>query len=168
MSGFDAELAAWQPFFAGQLGAGATLLGLLFVGLSLNLARILADRLLPVRAEIALIVLVLQLVVGSITLIPDQPRGAMAAEVLAVGGLAWVVTAAMNARLIRGAQGSDGRRLAWQNMALLQLAVLPYVLGAALLLGGREGALDAIGFGMILCLVKAALDSWVLLVEINR
>jgi hypothetical protein len=80
---FDTKLAAWQPSFAGQLGAGATLLGLLFVGLSLNLARSLADRLLPVRAEIALIVLVLQLVDGSVALVPDQPRAAMAAEVLA-------------------------------------------------------------------------------------
>ena len=65
--------------------ADTHLLGLLFVGLSLNLARILADRLrpvlLPVRAEIALIVLVPQLVVGSIALVPDQPRAAMAAEV---------------------------------------------------------------------------------------
>ena len=42
MPGLDAALADWQVFFAGQLGAGATLVGLLFVGLSLNLARILA------------------------------------------------------------------------------------------------------------------------------
>ena len=134
MGDVDTKLAAWQPFLAGQLGAGATLLGLLFVGLSLNLARILADRLLPVlppvRAEIALIVLVLQLVVGSIALVPDQPRAVMATEVLAVGGLAWLVTTAMNARLIRGASGPGARRLAWQNMVLLQLAVLPYFAGA--------------------------------------
>jgi hypothetical protein len=74
----------------------------------------------------------------------------------------------MNARLIRGASGPGARRLAWQNMAPLQLAVLPYFAGAALLLAGVEDALHALAVGMILCLVKAALDSWVLLVEINR
>ena len=74
----------------------------------------------------------------------------------------------MNARLIRGASGPGTRRLAWQNMALLQLAVLPYFAGAVLLLAGVEGALHALAFGTIFCLAKAALDSWVLLVEINR
>jgi modulator of FtsH protease len=136
---FDAALAAWQAFFSAQLSAGATLLGLVFVGLSLNLTRFLADPLLPVRAEIALIVLVLQLVVASITLVPDQPRGAAASEILAVGGMAWLATTAMNRRLVRHAAAPGSRRLARQSMLLLQLATLPYLV-----------------------------DAWVLLVEINR
>jgi hypothetical protein len=37
-------LQAWQPFFMAQLGAAATLGGLVFVGLSLNLNKILACR----------------------------------------------------------------------------------------------------------------------------
>ena len=168
MDPFDATLAAWEPFFSAQLSAGATLLGLVFVGLSLNLTRILADPLLPVRAEIALIVLVLQLVAASIALVPDQPRGAAAVEILAVGGMAWLATTAMNRRLVRQAPAPDSRRLALQNMLLLQVATLPYLIGGALLLAGAAQALHVIAFGMIMCLVKAALDAWVLLVEINR
>jgi modulator of FtsH protease len=165
---FDAALAAWQAFFSAQLSAGATLLGLVFVGLSLNLTRILADPLLPVRAEVALIVLVLQFVAASAMLVPDQPRGALAAEILAVGGIAWLATTAMNGRLVRQAPGRSSRRLALQNLLLLQVATVPYLLGGALLLAGAAQALHAIAFGMTMCLVKAALDAWVLLVEINR
>lgn len=40
---------AWQVFFAAQVGASAALLGLLFVGASLNLDKILAGPLLPRR-----------------------------------------------------------------------------------------------------------------------
>jgi hypothetical protein len=168
MDAFDTTLASWQPFFAAQLSAGATLLGLVFVGLSLNLARILSDPLLPVRAEIALIVLVLQVIVASIALIPDQPRETAAAEILAVGAAAWAATSAMNGRLVRRAPTPESRRFAWRNMLLLQVASVPYLIGGALLLAETAGALHAIAFGTIMCLAKAALDAWVLLVEINR
>ena len=43
MDGFDATIDTWQPFFTAQLGAGAALLGLLFVGLSLNLWVLLVE-----------------------------------------------------------------------------------------------------------------------------
>ncbi len=82
MTPFPPTLATWQPFFAAQLGAGAALLGLLFVGLSLNLGRILANPSLPLRAEIGLMLLALQLVVCSILLIPDQGRLSAGIEVL--------------------------------------------------------------------------------------
>jgi modulator of FtsH protease len=168
MSGLDAALTDWEAFFSSQLSAGATLLGLVFVGLSVNLARILASPLLPVRAEIALIVLLLQLLVASIALVPGQPRGADTAEILVVGGIAWLATTAMNTRLVRQARAPDSRRLATVNMVLLQVALLPYLAGGALLLAGSVLALYALALGMVMCLVKATLDARVLLVEINR
>ena len=112
--------------------------------------------------------LVLQLVVASIALVPDQPRTAATAEGLAVGMTAWIATTAMNRRLVRQAPTPDSRRLARQNMLLLQIATLPYPVGGALLLADTAGALHAIAFGMTMCLVKASVDAWVLLVEINR
>lgn len=62
MPPFTPTLAAWQPFFAAQLGAGAALLGLLFVGLSLNLSRILANPPLPLHAEVRLTLLALRII----------------------------------------------------------------------------------------------------------
>ncbi len=37
-----------------------------------------------------------------------------------------------------------------------------------MILLGRPGALHAVALGMILSFLKAAVDAWVLLVEINR
>jgi hypothetical protein len=166
MPGLDAALADWQVFFAGQLGAGATLVGLLFVGLSLNLARILAAPTLPLRAEIALILVMLQLVVASLALIPGQPALAFGIEAAAVAGLVWCVTAWLSLRMLRAGPGWRTRQAA--NFALLQAAVLPLLAGGLLAAFERPAGLGLIAAGMILCIVKATLDAWVLLVEINR
>ena len=127
---------SWQAFFGAQLGAGATLLGLLFVGLSLNLPRILAYPSLPRRAEIALM---LQIAVAALALIPDQPAAAFAGETLAAAGLVWLATTGLNLRLIRDAAPGNSSR-AKANLLLLQATVLPYLAGAILLLAGRPGA----------------------------
>ena len=158
---------SWQAFFGAQLGAGATLLGLLFVGLSLNLPRILAYASLPRRAELALVLILLQITVAALALIPDQPAAAFAGETLAAAGLVWLAATALNLRLIRDAAPAGSSR-ARANLLLLQATVLPYLAGAILLLAGRPGGLHLIAAGMILGIVKAALGSWVLLVEINR
>ena len=62
----------------------------------------------------------------------------------------------------------DGRRLALSNRLLLRTAILPYLAGAAMLLIGAPGALHLVALGLVLSFAKAALDAWVLLVEINR
>ncbi len=167
MTPFDTQLAAWQAFFSGQLGAGAALLGLLFVGLSMNLSRILADPALPPRALISLMLLTLQLVVSSVALIPDQSATAVGAEIVAVSGATWIAATALALGILRR-QAAAGRRFATMNLALLQITLVPYLVGGAMLLAGAAGALHAVALGLILCFVKAALDAWVLLVEINR
>lgn len=167
MDDFGSALGAWAPFFGAQIPAGAALLGLLFIGLSLNLTGILAARSLSRRAEIALILILLHLVVSSCALIPDQPARAFAAEVGAAAGLVWVATALLTRDLFLHC-APERRGLAIANFALLQAATLPFLAGAALLALGQTPAMHLIALGAILCVVKPALDAWVLLVEIHR
>jgi hypothetical protein len=77
------------------------------------------------------------------------------------------VTAALSRAILR-AVPPDRRRLALSNLLLLRAAILPYVAGAAMLLIGAPGPLHLVALGLILSFAKAALDAWVLLVEINR
>src|SRR5690606_5287999 len=74
-------LADWKDFFGAQLGASATLAGLIFVGVSLNLTRILAAAFLPLRALLALGLLVAILVVASLLLVPGQGLPAIATQI---------------------------------------------------------------------------------------
>lgn len=167
MDGFDAALANWEPFYGAQIPAGAALLGLLFVALSLNLDGIIGAPSLSRRAEIALLLILLQLVASSIALMPDQPAWAFAVEILLVAGFVWVATLGLSVNLLRHV-GAEQRALAVMNIALLQVALLPFIVGGALVIFERGPALHLIAAGTILCVAKAALDAWVLLVEIKR
>jgi hypothetical protein len=141
MSWFETILDAWQPFFIAQLGAGATLLGLLFVGLSLNLAKVIASPALPTRALIALIVLLLVLVIASLLVIPGQGLLALGFEVLVIAGFGWIVMTVMDVHVYRYAQLQSAPRYV-SNMVLLQVATIPFVLGDLwLVMGIRMGSI---------------------------
>ncbi|HYB02575.1 MAG TPA: hypothetical protein VED37_20280 [Ktedonobacteraceae bacterium] len=62
----------WENFFIAEVGASAALLGLIFVGVSINLTRILSISGLPNRALLALIILLTILVISSLLLVPEQ------------------------------------------------------------------------------------------------
>ena len=59
------EMIGWENFFIAEVGASAALLGLIFVGVSINLTRIISIPGLPNRALLALIILLTILVVCS-------------------------------------------------------------------------------------------------------
>ena len=98
-----ATISDWTIFFTAQLGAAATLGGLVFVGLSLNLTKILSFPALPNRALLALGVLLGILVVSSLILIPCQSTELIGFEILAAGLLATVVAASIEVRTLRSA-----------------------------------------------------------------
>jgi modulator of FtsH protease len=54
------------------------------------------------------------------------------------------------------------------NLVLLEFGILPFIVGSILLLLGIEGGFYWIAAGVIVSFIKAVIDAWVLLVEINR
>ncbi len=161
-------LADWAPFFGAQLGASATLAGLLFVGISLNLNKILAGPFLPLRALLALGLLIGILVVASLMLIPGQSRPMLATEVLLVGGFAWLGGSLVEGIGWRRLGPGQSRLIHISNTVLLQAATIPYLVAGAWLLAGNDNGLYWVAAAVILSTIKAVVDAWVLLVEINR
>jgi hypothetical protein len=157
----------WTGFFTAQLGAAATLGGLVFVGLSLNLTKILSFPALPNRALLALGVLLAILVVSSFILIPGQSTELMGFEILATGLLATAVATLIEVRTLRSTPlQNQGKFIS--NMIFLGFALVPYVVGGALMLGGSLKGLYWIAAAVIVSFIKVIGDAWVLLVEINR
>ena len=160
------ELADWGDFFAAQLGAAAALLGLLFVGLSLNLAKILENPALPNRALLALGLLLGTLMMSSYVMIPNQGEAVLGYEILCTTIGLCTIAAVVEWRTVRVVDSYYFNF--YGNVAFLAAALLPYLVGGWLLVGGSADGLYWVAAAIIISFVKAIADSWVLLVEINR
>ena len=164
----QAFAASWNGFFTVSAGAAATLVGLLFVSLSVNIREILKYRHLPTRAAATLGSLMLILVTSLAFLMP-QPRWAMALEVLVAGLALWAqhVRSALRAREARVAYGRPPHEI-WLELGMGQAMSVPFIVGAGLMLAGSDAALPTLATGVILTFALSVLNAWVLLVEILR
>ena len=162
----------WHDFFLAEAGAAGVLTGLVFVGVSINLEKIVADPRsgLAGRAAEALILLVAVLITSSLLLVPGQGGDLVGLEVLAVGGVAWAWTLTIQLLHLRNwrAMGPALRRIFVSRVALVQAATLPFLAAGVAILGWGTGGLYLLAAGMLLSVIVALSEAWVLLVEINR
>ena len=159
--------AEWDSLFLAEAGASAALAGLLFVALSINLERILKGAGLPGRAGEAIMLLLAVLVVATWALVPGQSSTVLGAELLGSGLAVWLIVVGIHVQAVRG-HVAPSRSLLIRRIVLAQAAILPLMIGGVSLLFGAGGGLYWLVPGILLCLLVAVLDAWVLLVEILR
>jgi modulator of FtsH protease len=162
----------WHDFFLAVAGAAAVLAGLVFVGVSINLSRIISNPIygLTGRALEALVLLVAVLIVTCLLLVPAQGMVVAGVEVLAVGVADWAAIVAIHLLHLRNWQALQ-TNLRWHFMTrvvLGQVATLPFVGAGVAVLSWGVGGLYWLVAAVVLSLVVAVLDAWVLLVEIQR
>lgn len=155
---------AWAGFITAQVVASSALLGLLFIGVSLNLAKILSIRSLTDRALTAMVLLFAILLASSLLLVPGQPILALGLEVFAVGFLTW----AGCTMLVISSWKDQSRGHFALHVALLEIATLPYLMGGAMLIAGQPIGMYWFAAAVVGSLLKAVTEAWVLLIEINR
>lgn len=162
----------WNDYFVAQAGASAALAGLVFVGVSINLDKILSSEGygLPNRALEALIVLMSVLTLSSLMLAPGQRTTVIGAEVLAVRVVDWGSIAAIQLHQSRHWRVMDSnlRQAFVLRVAVGQAATLPFVLAGVAVLGWGAGGLYWLVPGVVFSFLVALFDAWVLLIEINR
>jgi hypothetical protein len=161
----------WNNFFMAEAGASAALAGLVFVGISINLTKIMSYPHLPQRALDAIVVLALVLLVSCLMLIPDQSSLLMAFEILVISIAAWVLTSYPS---IAGRKKVPAQYVIWTRLAFVykQCAILPFIAGGIAMFPGVSQdvslALALIAVGSMVCFIVGLMNSWILLVEINR
>ena len=162
----------WHDFFLAQAGAAGVLTGLVFVGVSINLEKIVSDPSsgLAGRAAEALILLVAVLMASVLVLVPGQGPGVLGAEVLVVELAAWGWIVAIQLPRLRdwGTMRADLRGPFVLRVALGQVATLPLVIAGVAVLSVGPGGLYWLMAGTIFSILAALFEAWVLLVEINR
>jgi modulator of FtsH protease len=160
--------ADWEAFYTAQVGAAAALAGLLFVGISLNLNKILSAAFLPLRAVLALVLLVAILAVSSFLLMPGLGGTAAGIGILGIGAVIFLGGSVIEAIGWRERTPQQHRVTFLFNVLLLEAATIPWLVGGILVLSGASSGYYWLAGGVILAFVKAVVDAWVLLVEINR
>lgn len=122
-----AAIGSWHDFYLAIASASAALLGLLFVGVSINLASITAaERVdLRTRADLAFSNLLYLLGISLIALIPSLDAGSLAISLAFVAGLGLLRLGRRAVGLVRhGRRAADLhtiRRIAWTLVADLLL-----------------------------------------------
>ena len=161
-----ANPGAWAEFGIAMVGAAATLAGLVFVAISINLRQILAVPTLVGRASEGLLTLLVALVACALLPIPGQDAQTLGAIWIAIGVAFAIIALATHLRSIPAFREKRavlaGRVVSHQAVALLLL-----VAGVSTAAGVGGGiywivpaSLGAVAVGIV--------DAWVLLVEILR
>jgi len=155
-----------------QAGAAGVLTGLVFVGVSINLPKIVSDpgSGLPGRAAEALILLVGVLTASILLLVSGQGPMMVGAEVLIVGLATWGCVVVIQLLRLRSwrVMRPDLRQTFVLRVALGQIATLPLVVAGIAVLAGGLGGLYWLVAGMLFSILVGLFDAWVLLIEINR
>jgi hypothetical protein len=160
------EPTEWHELFVAMAGAAAALAGLLFVAVSINLSEILKSRMLPRRAVEALAIMVTAVIVSVLILTPGQTSTALGTELLIVGVLGGSVL--VIARLRTPTAGTDAMHRTVFPMVGLVLSYTPIAIAGLSLLIKQGGGLYWLVPALVIGLLVAVTNAWVLLVEINR
>jgi hypothetical protein len=164
---FGTALGDWAPYCAALSGIAATLLGLLFVSVSLRLNLFRDAEIADVRDFATLIFgqYLAVVVLGLLALVPQAPAAILGGAALGLGALSllWgVITGRQYLRL----NPTSATRAGWALLlAASSLVTTSALMGSGLLLlvGDAVGALPWLAGTELAVLVSATVGAWVLL-----
>jgi len=157
------QIASWTGFLSAVASVAATLTGLIFVAVSINLSRILEFPALADRAAESILQMFGALLVSICAILPGQSRLILGAELAAAGLVLWVLQTLLQ---YRSYEREHPRPII--SIALSQLATVPFCIAGISLAMGTLGGLYWLAPGVILSLTVGISNAWVLLVEILR
>jgi|SRR5579871_81649 len=164
------SIAAWHDFFAAIAEVGATLSGLLLVGLTISLRHMLHAGGYLTRAFSALFLQFETVLIGLFGLVPGQPTWQLGAEFL-IAGLAILAGIVVFARNFPEDSFSHVLGSRWPRRVratfVLGGTLLPALAGV-LLIANQPYGLFLLMPAQICCLYLSIGNAWVFAVEIPR
>jgi modulator of FtsH protease len=161
------SLSEWQTFFSVQAECAATLTGLVFVAVSINLTKILVSPGLPGRAAESIAQFLQVFFICSMGLIPGQNAAALGFETVVVVFLCWLLQIFSQVRYSRSRSGHPKWWLIARTLKT-HLGSIPLFVASLYLHGGSATGLYWLVPGFLLSFLAGVINAWILLIEINR
>jgi modulator of FtsH protease len=158
--------SAWSSLFEGVIAAAASLTGLLFVAVSINLSAILQSKVLPRRALETLSLLMGLVFLSVFMLVPAPSPTTLGIQLTCLGTAIGVPL--LVARLRTAREPDDPLIWTAGPAAVILGASLPMVIAGVTLIAGGGGGLFWLVPEVLSALLGAVINAWVLLVEIHR
>jgi modulator of FtsH protease len=164
------RISEWDSFALAHVGASAALLGLVFVGISINLRDIIGSGSLVHRAAEAVMLLGSVLATATVVLIPGQRRALLSTELIAIAAVTFAAVLFFQRDAVTQAPGKGGPprgSLALRRALGLGAAVLIGIAGVTLA-AEAGGGLYWLAVAILAAYVGSLTNAWILLVEILR
>ena len=166
------EIGEWESFALAHLGASAALLGLVFVGISINLRDIVGSGRLVHRAAEAVVLLGAVLATATVVLIPGQRRGVLSTELIVSAVVVFAVVFFLQRDAATqlaepGTPGPPPVSVAIRRFLGLGSAVVIAIAGLTLA-AEVGGGLYWWPVAVLAAYLGALLNAWILLIEILR
>jgi modulator of FtsH protease len=155
----------WSDLFVAAAGASAALAGFVVVAVTINLDRILKYRGLPERALTTVLMLIAVLIVSLLGLAPGQSETAHGIEFLAIG---LIMTAGFSVLATTAIATDDQPSYFASAIGIALFGSLPLVVGGVAVLTGSIGGLYWVVAALVMAILGAVANTWILLVEILR
>jgi hypothetical protein len=165
---YQATLQNWHEFYSITGEGAASLVGLLFVGLSLHLRMVLSHPDVRALARVTLSNFILVLVLALFMVIPDDAPSDTGWELIGLGTLSFLYIGPSLIRGVRSEQHAIGLRLVLLRFGLSGLSFIGVIVcGIALETGNYHTALEWLVAVTVVVLVVSLRNTWDLLVSVG-
>ena len=160
-------LASWQPLYLTAGAAAATLVGLLFVGLSLHIRVVVAQPDVRSLARVTLTEFFVVLLVALALLQPTDSSAQVGYWLVAISVISGALIVRPVVDGVRSGGGRIGSSMLIARFGVSALSFLGLAVAGALFIGGNTtAALDLLLPVLVLALVVAVRNTWDLLVTV--
>jgi hypothetical protein len=159
-------LSDWGDFAVVMGAATATLLGLLFVAVSIRVETIATSAELLNRSAQTMALLLTGLLAAALLAVPERRKWALGAEYLVLALVVTAVALILDRRAGGKSRSAVGRRLDATNPTIVTCSLL--VISAIILILGHKEGIYFLVPALIAVLVGGVVNAWLILVRLTE